>query len=199
MSRTTTDKGNDFESQVAELLERLRSAHPESVRVRHQPELTLNNGRRMRPDFEFSVSLPHKTDVYLIECQDRKRLRPDIVDKIGQLKTHSDRNLVMFVYRDKVGASVTAALASSGVLGLNLEQLQDYVLKLEHTLSNATPRTESWFAHSKQALGLDSQPVPGVNFPQRPLPRSIEQRSSPPYQTKTVRGDDGGGGYQTRG
>ena len=51
----------------------------------------------MKPDFELSVSLPHKTDVYLIECQDRKRVRPDILDKIAQLKTHTDRNLVMFV------------------------------------------------------------------------------------------------------
>ena len=97
MPLTTTDKGNEFESQVGDLLERLRRAHPQNVAVRQQPELTLSNGRRMKPDFELKVSLPHKSDVYLIECQDRERIRPDIVDKIESLKAHSDRNLVLFV------------------------------------------------------------------------------------------------------
>ncbi len=97
MSRTTTERGNDFEAQVGELLDRLRNAHPKTVKVRRQPELALQSGRQMKADFELKVCLPHRTDVYLIECQDRERIRPDIVDKIESLSAHSDRNLVLFV------------------------------------------------------------------------------------------------------
>ncbi len=199
MLRTTTERGNDFEAQVGELLDRLRSSHPNTVRVRRQPELTLQNDRRMKPDFELTISLPHKTDVYLIECQDRERIRPGIVDKIESLKTHSDRNLVLFVYANEVGASVANALNASGVPGLTLEEFQDFIVKTQHTLANAQNMTLAGFRQSAQVLGLHKDPVQGLAAPTQPLPRTIEQRAAPPYQTRTLSSTETHGGYHTKG
>ena len=199
MLRTTTERGNEFEAQVGELLDRLRRSHPKTVMVRRQPELTLQNGRRMKPDFELTISLPHKTDVYLIECQDRERIRPDIVDKIESLKAHSDRNLVLFVYAKEVGASVANALEASGVPGLSLEEFQDFIVKTQHTLAHAQDVTPVGFRQSAQVLGLHRDPVQGLAAPPQPLPRTIEQRDAPPYQTRMSSSTETHGGYHTKG
>ena len=106
---------------------------------------------------------------------------------------------MLFVYANEVGASVANALNASGVPGLNLEEFQDFIVKTQHTLANAHGITQTGFRQSAQVLGLHRDTVQGLPAPRQPLPRTIEQRNAPPYQTRTPSGTETHGGYQTKG
>src|SRR5882672_8751540 len=83
------EKGSDFEDMVAAAMAVLTRGFPGLVSVERQPELRLQNGRRVRPDFELVCRFHHSTDHSLIECQNRARTDHLVVDRIRTIKSLS--------------------------------------------------------------------------------------------------------------
>lgn len=135
MSSNSSQKGKRFEDRVADLLEALCAQHPGSVRVTKQPRISLNDGQEVCPDFELQFRLPFEVGRYLLECQDRKRSKPDIAHKIRYVKALSKKNRFIFVHRSRLPETTRRALGADGVLVMDLNQLTTFLKQMGVTLS----------------------------------------------------------------
>src|SRR5262245_55628856 len=92
-------QGSEFEAQVAEALNALHAEFPRQSVVVHHPEIVLQSGERVVPDFELGIIMPHSIHYYLLECQDRRRNAKAILHKIEYIRAKSNRHTFMFIYR----------------------------------------------------------------------------------------------------
>jgi hypothetical protein len=135
MSSESPKKGKHFEEQVGAVLETLRARHPDVVKVAKQPRFTLHDGQDITPDFHLQYELPHEVGHYLIECQDRKRSKSDIAQKIRYIKALSSRNRFIFVFSSNLPEATRRALDADGVLVTSLDEFSAFLARLEITLS----------------------------------------------------------------
>ena len=126
-------RGKAFERKVGDLLFALARKYPEKVRVIEQPRLQLYDGQEAIPDFDLQFDL-FEEGRYLIECQDRKRSTPQIAQKIKYIKGLSRRNRFIFVYGTEIPEPTRDALRADGVLTMNLQQLDEYLKRLDRYL-----------------------------------------------------------------
>lgn len=134
MSSESPKKGRRFEDQVGAVLEILSASHPDAVNVVRQPCFSLHDGQEVTPDFQLQFELPFEVGHYLIECQDRKRSKPDIAQKIRCIKALSPRNRFIFVYSSTLPAATRRALDADGVLVMNLDDFSAFLARIEVTL-----------------------------------------------------------------
>lgn len=143
---TPNEIGSRFEDDVKQLLQQLQADSAGHVTIREQVTIELNDGRQVRPDFELDVRVDPLWVRLLIECQDRQRSAPSIVDKILGLRNQSDRSLVLFLYRDHLPDVTARTLNNHGVPHASLAQFMDYVEKLI-----------SLFKH--ESMGITEEPL----------------------------------------
>lgn len=154
MSSESPQKGRRFEEQVGTLLETLRASHPDAVKVATQPRFTLHDGQEVTPDFHLQYELPHEVGHYLIECQDRKRSKSDIAQKIRYIKALSPRNRFIFVYASNLPEATSRALDADGVLVTSLDDFAAFLARLEVTLSAVKDAKEKASARSLFLEGI---------------------------------------------
>ena len=139
-------KGRAFETKVGNLLLSLRSKYPTRVTVLEQPKLVLHDGQEVIPDFDLGFDVFFERGHYLIECQDRKRITPQILQKIKYIKALSPRNRFIFVYPRRLSESTRKALDADGVPHRSFEEFADFVRALDHVLLMLEPsRSKSVF------------------------------------------------------
>jgi hypothetical protein len=128
--------GQEFESMVESVLRLLQSLHPGVAEVRRHPHLSLYNSVEIIPDFELVYRLPHQVERRLIECQDRDTITHDIVRKIKDARTLSDRNRFIFVYSDRSALSdaVRRDLDSAGIVHYDFADFVAMIFQLNRTL-----------------------------------------------------------------
>jgi hypothetical protein len=135
MGSESPQKGRRFEEQVGAVLEILLASHPNVVKVARQPRFLLNDGQEVTPDFDLQFELPFEVGHYLIECQDRKRSKADIAQKIRYIKILSPRNRFIFVYSSSLPEATRRALDADGVLVMSLEDFGAFLARIETTLT----------------------------------------------------------------
>jgi len=130
MGAKSPKKGKAFELRAKEILDSLKSDYPDFVRLRYQPELTLNDGQVVRPDFDFAYKLPHAWTYHLIECQNRKRSSPTIAQKIRYMKATSPRNKFIFLYARALPETTRKALESDGVMHMSFREFKAFIARI---------------------------------------------------------------------
>lgn len=178
----SVSKGDRFEADVAKLLRTLQRRHPTNVQVRSHPTITLVTGETLIPDFELTTRQPYATVNYLLECQDRKRTQKEILHKIKYMKSLSERNLIMFVYRESIPEATATALKLDGVTHLSFASLSTFVVRVDKqftfdighvskmmeatkcSLQRAHERLEASLEHDYQEFPYDNAEYPPMLF-----------------------------------
>lgn len=136
---TPNERGKAFEDIVGDLLDCLQKQNPGdiettigAIKVKRQVKIELHDSETVKPDFELICRLDHMRDHYLIECQDRKKSSQEIVHKIRHIKSLSDKNNFLFVYKNKafLTEAVRKALDNDGIIHYNLDQFVIFLLQL---------------------------------------------------------------------
>ena len=135
MSDQKEKRGKSFELEVKSILDELHMLFPDRVRVIYQPKMQLYDGQEVIPDFDLQFDLPFEEGRYLIECQDRQRSSPSILQKIKYVKSLSSRNRFLFIYADKLPDTTRKALEADGVNYLSLEEFILFISRLSLTLA----------------------------------------------------------------
>ena len=142
-------RGKAFEDLVGDYLNCLQEQNPGSVEttpgaveVKRQVKVELHDKEIVIPDFELICRLDHMRDHYLIECQDRESSSQEIVHKIRHIKSLSDKNNFLFVYRNEtfLTEAVRKALDNDGIIHYNLDQFVIFLLQLNTTMAKLSGR-----------------------------------------------------------
>lgn len=187
MMGSAGSRGRAFEDLVAELLELLRHAYPDRVAVTRQPKIQLHDKSVVRPDFELIVALPHQRDRRLIECQDRRRPSQGIARKIRVMKSMSEWNRVIFVYRDPTFLSkpLAASLKANAVPHYSLIEFADYLRRMSTTLASTTSppfKDVDYLARAADLLVTSSLPSSSELKLTERTPSSVASQKAPTGQ-----------------
>jgi hypothetical protein len=129
------NKGQNFELVIQAVLNTLTKRHKKFVTVEYHPEISLDSGRVIIPDFDLHVNLIFEEARYLIECQDRNKYSLGIVDKISRVKAQSNRNRFIFVAGSDLPKAVNKALKKDGVITMRLDEFVDYIIRMDEVLA----------------------------------------------------------------
>jgi hypothetical protein len=125
---TTTEKGDALEARVCAALKRAKKQTEDKISYKRKPKIILSGGELRVPDFQVEVSYPHKTQRILIECQDRKRTRNDILEKICYIRSNHRSQTFIFVYLRKISPTFSKRLTSRGITHRTLEEFRKFLL-----------------------------------------------------------------------
>ncbi len=127
-------KGRQFEEQILAILTDVVSRHPDAAKLTPQPKIQLNDGGYVKPDFDFAYRTPAAWVFELVECQNQKRSRPAIMQKIRYIKTTSPRNRFIFVHKSPIPEATRRALEADGVNVTSLDEFRAYATRIDEML-----------------------------------------------------------------
>jgi hypothetical protein len=131
--------GSLFEEMVYDLFFPIQREYPYRFRITKHPRLILQTGEMVIPDFEIEIDLPHLNTKHLIECQDRNKNSKAILHKIQHIRSKSNRNKFIFVYRKSASGETLKSLSLEGVLVFSFEQLVQFAQQVELIIGATKP------------------------------------------------------------
>lgn len=143
MLSPSTKKGAHFEKLVEDTLNALHVEFPLRVKVVKHPNIILQNGEIVVPDFELSADFPHVFSSYLIECQDRKKNSKAILHKILHIRAKSNRNKFIFLYMTSISQETKRALDSEGIMVLSWDRFNHFINQIKIVLVATPPPDNS--------------------------------------------------------
>ena len=140
MNNVSNKKGRVLEQRVARILLKLKRDFPERIDVFIQPEILLQTGQPLRPDFDLRVILPYEEGYYLIECQNRRRSSNTLLSKIQFIREKSARKTFIFVHGRPISSEHREALVDEGVMVYSLRDFEHQFLAPLRLTLKATAR-----------------------------------------------------------
>jgi len=143
---TSNTRGAAFEGEARRLLNELTNTHPSVVAVAEKPNVELQNGEVVIPDFHLRIEYSAETRNYFIECQDRTHYTHSILHKVQHVRTKQAFKTFIFVYRDGISGELARAMDAEGVVHQSLEEFQAFLSQVSCQLASQPKRPEGYKA-----------------------------------------------------
>lgn len=151
------NSGSHFEEMVNDVFIPIQREFPYRFRITKHPRLTLQTEETVIPDFEIEIDLPHLKTKHLIECQDRGKNSKAILHKIQHIRSKSNRNKFIFVYRESASEETLKALSLEGMLVFSFEQLVQFAQQVKLIIGATAPARFGAGGDGWDADGVDEE------------------------------------------
>ena len=151
---TNTDKGDALEAKVGRMLKRAKKQTSGNISYKHKPEIILSDGQPRVPDFQVDISYPHKKQRIFVECEDRKRNKNDLLEKIHFIRNNHRQKTFIFIYPKRISVTLAERFTKQGITHRSLTQFREFLSGEVSTVNAA------WSSHnSSQQIVVKPNPI----------------------------------------
>lgn len=179
-------KGTEFEGEVHRLLHGLAERRPRHVFMTRQPNIELQNGEVVRPDFDLIVQLPHERSHYFIECQNRETFSKQLLHKIQHVRAKQARKTFAFVYPQELPEEIFRAMEAEGVMLFALDDFERFITKLDEGLGKMALVERPEELVDRAMLSKIPSEMPGVYMLHEHLILEPPPRNVPPPPARSL-------------